>query len=88
MIVELAQLAGWQLHHDRRSDKALQQGDAGFPDLVLAGHGRIIYVELKNERGRLRPTQERWRDALLAAGADWRLWRPSDWREIEVTLTS
>jgi hypothetical protein len=84
-VVQLAGLRGWHCYHVRRSDVALTTG-AGFPDLVMVGHGRVIYAELKAERGRLSPDQERWRDSLLEAGADWRLWRPSSWPEIERTI--
>lgn len=86
MVVELAQRRRWLVHHVRRSDKALQMGDNGFPDLVLVGHGQTLYRELKNETRKLDPAQVRWRDRLLEAGADWALWRPSSWIEIEDTL--
>jgi hypothetical protein len=56
------------------------RGDPGVPDLnPVAGPGGILYRELKNQTNKLEPAQERWRDMLLAAGADWDLWRPIDW---------
>jgi len=47
---------------------------------------QIIYAELKSERGALSPEQKVWIEALEKAGADVRLWRPRDMREIEDTL--
>lgn len=87
-VLELAALSGWVAHHVRRSDRAITMGRKGFPDLVLAGRNRVLFVELKTETGSLSRDQQRWRDALLAAGADWRLWRPRDWPAIERLLTS
>jgi len=55
-----------------------QLGNRGFPDLVLVGNGKVLYRELKRHGGRLSEHQERWRDALLAAGADWDCWWPGD----------
>lgn len=49
----------------------------GWPDWTIIGN-RIIYRELKSERGTLRPDQALVRDLILAAGGDWALWRPSD----------
>jgi hypothetical protein len=51
---------------------------AGWPDSVIVG-AKVIYRELKSESGRLSPEQRATGDALKAAGADWRVWRPSDW---------
>lgn len=61
----------------------------GFPDLSLFGP-RVLYRELKRELGKLTPEQQEWRDILLAAGADWAIWRPSDLRmgRIERELVS
>lgn len=61
--------------HDSR------QSAGGFPDSVIVGY-RILYRELKRENQclvTLPPDQEAWRDGLTEAGADWDIWRPSDW---------
>lgn len=54
-------------------------GDAGFPDLVLAGPYGVMFRELKASAGLLRPRQTRWRHQLIAGGADYQVWRPLDW---------
>ena len=61
---------GWLAHHVRRSDKALQQGNPGFPDLVLARDGDVLFVECKRMGGKLRPGQGEW---LLALDPNWPL---------------
>ena len=56
------------------------QGDAGYPDLTLAHPiAGILFVELKRSPNRLELPQLRWRQALLDAGATWRLvWVPEE----------
>lgn len=92
-IVELARLAGWAIFHVSDSRKPGPNGTLvgdrmtkGFPDLVLAGHGRILFRELKRESGRLSKEQVEWLDVLSSNGADAKVWRPSDWDEIESVL--
>lgn len=53
---------------------------AGYPDLTIVGHGRMLHVELKSQRGRLRPEQAKWRDEIQRAGGEWHLWRPEHWQ--------
>jgi hypothetical protein len=56
-IRELAQRYAWPLayhtHDSRRSA-------AGFPDWIFARPGRLVALELKTERGRVRPEQAAW----------------------------
>ena len=84
-IVRLAADHGWRAMHQlpamnaRGRYRTAIQGHRGFPDLVLASRHGVIFVECKTETGSLEPDQRAWRDALQAAGADWRLWRPRDW---------
>lgn len=87
-VIDLARLFRWRVVAFRpaRTAKGWRtpvQGDAGFPDLVLAGTRsgvtRTLFVELKTDRGRLRPEQQAWAAAL---GPYWRCWRPVMWPDI------
>ena len=81
-VIALAKLYKWLVYHTHDS----RRSQAGFPDLVLVKSPRIIYAELKTSRGKVRPEQVAWLEALRACGCDARLWRPEDWPEIERTL--
>lgn len=85
-VLELAAALGYLCYHPipARTEKgwstaAQGNGAAGFPDLVLVGHGRVVFAELKSGSGRLRPEQLGWRDSILANGGEWVLWNPTDW---------
>jgi hypothetical protein len=75
-VVELADELGLLVYHVHDS-RQLSVSDPGFPDLVLAGGRGVIFAELKTESGELSPAQLAWKYRLQAAGAAWRLWRPS-----------
>ena len=51
---------------------------AGFADLMLLHDGRVLFLEVKAPKGRLRPDQEVFRDAVLAQGFGWALIRTLD----------
>jgi hypothetical protein len=51
---------------------------AGFADLMVLCEGRVLFLELKAPKGRLRPVQEEFRDAVLAQGFGWALVRSLD----------
>ena len=80
-----ARLNDWLFFHDWDSRK----NAPGFPDLVLVKPPRIIFAELKRQRGRVRPMQTVWLDALGGcAGVETYLWRPSDLDEIRRRLAT
>lgn len=66
-ILDAAKYLGWRAYHVRNSKAGIIQGDAGFPDLVLARKGRVLFVELKSEKGKLTPAQWAWLDDLGSA---------------------
>ena len=94
-IVDLAHLLGWRVAHFRaaKTSKGWRtpvQGDAsGFVDLVLVRPakgpsilpvgGRVIFAELKGDRGRISPDQQAWADAIKAAGGEHHFWWPTAW---------
>jgi VRR-NUC domain-containing protein len=67
---------GWIVYHTHDS----RRSEPGFPDLVLVSprQGRILWRELKTARGRVSVEQQKWLDALRAAGQDVGVWRPVD----------
>ena len=92
-VIEYAELRGWRVYHVADVRGRLRSGTSvGFPDLVLARSihrvvGRIVYAELKTERGTLTEDQVAWARILKAASAEVYLWRPSDWPEVEDLLS-
>ena len=50
----------------------------GFAVLTVLSDGRVVFLELKSPKGRLRPDQEAFRDAALAQGFGWALVRSLD----------
>ena len=74
-LVEVAEMYGWQLHHEVDS----RRSKPGLPDLICAHHKHgVVFIELKSERGYLKPEQRVWRDTLVAAGARYYVFRPRD----------
>lgn len=83
LVLDLARATGWLAYHTWLSVHSA----AGFPDLVLARGGCVIFVELKRDRGKLSLAQEEWRARLgECPGVEYYLWRPSDWPAIVARL--
>lgn len=92
-VLDYARLHGWLAVHFRpaRTSKGYRtpiEGDGvGWPDLVLVRPPRLLFAELKTDRGKLSPAQERWLDVLgQVPGIEVRIWRPRDWERIVETL--
>lgn len=81
---QVTDLCDWyhlRWHHETDS----RRSKAGFPDLVIVGK-RVIFVELKSERGRVSKAQRGWITDLERAGAEVHVWRPSEWDAIHAIL--
>ena len=96
-VIAYARTLGWRVAHFRpvrtmhagkvRYMTPVQADGAGFPDLVLVRDGRLLFIELKTEKGQLTQDQFAWREALLLCGQEYFVFRPSMWAEIERILT-
>ena len=75
-VRDLCKLFGWAMYFSWTSIHSPQ----GFPDLVLAhpGKKRIIFAELKSEKGKLTEYQEQWLDILRQCRQEVYVWRPQD----------
>jgi len=75
-VRDLCKLFRWKMYFTWRSFHS----PAGFPDLVLANpeQKRVIFAELKSEKGQLTEKQKEWLDALAACGQEVYLWKPGD----------
>ena len=96
-VIELAQYTGWRVAHFRPARVTIkgretwrtpvQADGAGFPDLVLARKGRLIFAELKADKAQPTSEQTAWYEALEETGkCEVYEWRPSQWELIELTL--
>jgi hypothetical protein len=74
---------GWELYHPWLSIRSAR----GWPDIALVRPPRLILAELKTDKGKLRPSQERWL-ALLGQcpGVEVYVWRPSDLEHVRDVL--
>jgi hypothetical protein len=99
-VIEYAQWHGWRVAHFRPAQNArgrwrtpVAADGAGFPDLVLVRRQRLVFAELKADRGQVTAAQDLWLGALYAVAEATRqvevvVWRPRDWPAIERTLGS
>jgi hypothetical protein len=61
----------------------------GFPDLVLVKPPRVLFVELKTERGHLTEHQEWWLGHLVGCDqTETYCWRPHDEAQITEVLAA
>jgi hypothetical protein len=89
MVVELMRLSGFLVYHTYDS----RRSEAGFPDLVAIRQqpsslfARLLFVELKTDKGALSTAQIRWLQLLnLVPCVEVFVWRPSDFDEIKKVL--
>ena len=81
-VIKLAKLNSWLVYHTHDSRKS----QPGFPDLVLARRGRVIFAELKKNGAKATPEQLKWLYALNGCETVAKVWWPMDFAEIEDVL--
>lgn len=95
-VTGLANLRGWEWMHiqpglnERGFYRTPVSGSlgAGWPDLVLVKGERILFVELKAEKGKVTGLQEQVLGILgQARYIEVYVWRPSDWETILEVLS-
>jgi len=83
-VKDLAKIFRWKYYHTWRSIHS----PAGFPDCVMVRPDRIIFAELKSEKGQVSEAQQEWLDKLEATGkCEVYLWRPGQIEEIAEILS-
>lgn len=94
-VLEAARALGWLAAHHHDSRRQVRPGvfvgdkDAtGFPDIFLVHPKKkqALALELKVHKGRTRPEQVEWIDALDKAGIPSFIVRPQDWALIRRLL--
>ena len=82
-VLDMAYAAGWLVYHVPATNVRGSQG-RGYPDLTLARNGRVLWYELKQEKGKTFVEQATW-GVNLPPDA-WRVVRPSDIEDVREQL--
>jgi hypothetical protein len=72
-VIAQAQELNLRVFH---STDARRDVGPGYPDLTIVGPGGIAFIELKTETGAMSRQQFDWRQSLIDARAEYRLYRP------------
>jgi hypothetical protein len=73
-VLTLARMFGWRAYHVFDSRRSVP----GFPDCVFVRRPRVIFAELKTDRGHLTDDQRDWLADLGACPVETYVWRPRD----------
>jgi hypothetical protein len=94
-VAEMAQHLGWKVAHFRPARARagyrtpVKYDAAGYPDLTMCRPPRVIFVEMKSQRGRIAPRQQEWLAALSqCSGIESYVWRPTEWHNITRILAT
>lgn len=91
VLVQFARIMGWDVHWHPDEKQNAKSGrwdlmpPPGFPDLVMVRDERILFVELKGQRGKLSHDQEYWQEALVKLHwpsqgvVTYFCWKPENW---------
>jgi len=78
-VMGQAGFVSWSLEQGYRKEAGGTRQSPGVPDLIFAGHGRTLWVEVKTEKGRLTIHQKYFADRWISNGGTCLVWRsPGD----------
>ena len=84
-IIELAELCGWRVYHVANVRRQLRsKTGVGYLDLTLARQDRVLFAELKSDKGVVSSEQQEWIEMLKASGQEVYVWRPEHWLSGEI----
>lgn len=63
-VEDLFKLFGWEFYHVVEQHYYARRTSRGFPDYVAVKPPRLIFAELKSEKGQLTEAQEKWLEIL------------------------
>lgn len=66
-LIKGLESSGWWVQ------KVVGQSRSGLPDVVAAKNGHVVWVEVKRDGGKLRPSQKREIPLMRSAGCDVRV---------------
>lgn len=66
LLAEQLGFKAWRVHQTRRKPK--EHIDRGVADIILVGHGTVLFVETKVDQNTLSVEQEEFRDAVRGCG--------------------
>ncbi len=83
-VRDLCKVFGWKFYFTWTSIHSPR----GMPDLILVKPPRVIFAELKTEKGEVSTYQQDWIDVLKECGGNVEcyLWRPGDIEKIAEVL--
>ena len=101
-VIETARTLGWRVAHFRPARTKhgwvtpVAADGKGFPDLVLVHHerGRLVFAELKSDKGKTSPDQDAWLAGLERVAdtvpdvVSVHVWTPADWPKAIVEILS
>jgi len=84
-VAHVMRLNGWSVYSVPDSRRVSL---AGYPDITAWRGDRLIFAELKREKGKTSPAQDEVLGELrLIPCAEVYLWKPSDWDTIEAIIS-
>ena len=90
IVIKIAVRNDWKWYHPPNNlpNKYgnIQNIVAGYPDLTLVKDKRLLFVELKTDKGRVSKEQKEWQEVLKKAGCECYIWRPKDLIEVQKIL--